>query len=318
MIQDTFPYMVTAAAPEEYPIQVHIGYLLNKEKQLICGVPKTGLERGGWQYDGSEGGQGGNEIPSHLTLTYMAYAEKKFYQVDADLPTEKFLEVFKKGYDRLDQDDRVVHETYTTLTVGLAPGGVVVIWLSGNKSRVEICRLQAKETFVDVDDFFQNADNENEEQFFESMFKIAVPDSIRTEIAKSGIPYGLWDKYRDKYKYRFVLKPYDEKDKITSVRNLQYNGEEKFITEIKKAEEYYEESIPNICMIGFMVYHTEIVFNDKEMLQVFNTLKSKYPDQPIDIVITPTFMYNEMKVSVKCGNEEVKLEKYKVVGVWGG
>ena len=90
---------------------------------------------------------------------------------------------------------------------------MVVIFLGGS-DRIEICRLQAKETFVDVNDFFQNADNENNQQFFESMFKIAVPDSIQKQIQEEGIPFGLYDKYRKKYQYRFVFKPYDEKDVI--------------------------------------------------------------------------------------------------------
>ena len=33
MEQTNFPYMVTATAPEEYPTEVHIGYLLNQEKK---------------------------------------------------------------------------------------------------------------------------------------------------------------------------------------------------------------------------------------------------------------------------------------------
>jgi len=112
MEQTNFPYMVTTSAPSGYPIEVHLGYFTDKNKAVICGVPKTGIERSGWQYDGDEGGQGGNEIPSHLTLTYVAYAEKKFYQVDADLPKEKFLEIFRKGYDHVERDDRIVNETY--------------------------------------------------------------------------------------------------------------------------------------------------------------------------------------------------------------
>ncbi|MCJ1807539.1 DUF2931 family protein, partial [Flavobacterium covae] len=33
--------------------------------------------------------------------------------------------------------------TYDVLTVGAAPGGCIVVWLSGNHHRTEICRLQA-------------------------------------------------------------------------------------------------------------------------------------------------------------------------------
>ena len=92
MTQDNFPYAVTASAPKEYPIEVHIGYLADEKNNLICGIPKAGMENGSWQYDGTAAGMGSTIAPSHINLIYVAYAEKKFYQLDADLPKEKILE----------------------------------------------------------------------------------------------------------------------------------------------------------------------------------------------------------------------------------
>ena len=158
-------YAVTATAPEEYPIEVHIGYLLDGNKKLICGMPKVGTEQSGWEYEGTKGGQGGGVIPHHLNLTYVAYAEKKFYEVDAPLPADKIEAAFQKGYDHEEYNGDIVHLTYDYLTVGAAPGGVIVVWLGGDHNRTEICRLQAKEVVVSPDDFYQNADNENQEQF---------------------------------------------------------------------------------------------------------------------------------------------------------
>ncbi|MET3047635.1 hypothetical protein ABXS96_14660, partial [Flavobacterium covae] len=85
--------------------------------------------------------------------------------------------------------------------------------------------LQAKETFVDRNDFYDNPHQRTQKDFFDTMYDIAVPDSIKAEIAQKGIPYGLWDQYREKYKYRFILKSYDEKDKFTHNYYLYYNAE---------------------------------------------------------------------------------------------
>lgn len=227
--QDSFPYMVTATAPTEYPTEVHIGYFVDKNKKLICGVPKTGMLMAGWQGDGAEGGQGGADVPYYFALTYVAYAEKKFYTVETELPHDKILALFRKGYDRVDGSDKIVHENYTKLTVGMAPGGMVVLWLSGINNRVEICRLQAKETFVDVNSFYDNPDKDNQETFFNEWFKIAVPDSIKSEISKSGLPIKKYENYRERFQYRFVLNPYDDKDYITYENTLYFNGEEEEI-----------------------------------------------------------------------------------------
>ena len=325
MTQDQFNYAVTVSAPKEYPCEVHIGYIADDKKKMITGIPKAGMEAGGWQYDGTIAGMGGNIIPSYINLTYAAYAEKKFYHLEAELPRDKMLEAFRKGFliegDERDANGKykLVHSTYSTITVALAPGGMVVIFLGGS-DRIEICRLQAKETFVDVNDFFQNADNENNQQFFESMFKIAVPDSIQKQIQEEGIPFGLYDKYRKKYQYRFVFKPYDEKDVIETEVDRYYNGEiTGFLQPEENAkEEYKNHGIPyNVCFY-FTKYNTEIVFDDQEMLSVFDSLQKKYPSKPMDIIVKPTFEYTDFKLSVKCENEEIPLTKYKVKGVWGG
>jgi len=326
MKQDNFPYTVAVSSPHDYPTEVHMGYLSDENKNMICGIPKTGTVQGGWQYDGTSAGMGSDISPSHIYLTYVAYAEKKFYELDADLPKEKILEAFRKGFliQSTEKDAngkrKLQLSTYDVLSVGLAPGGMVVIFLGG-RNRIEICRLQAKETFIDKNEFRPNPHlDETQQQFFDTKFRITVPDSIQTQIKEKGIPYGLWDKYRKKYPYRFVFQPYDEKDVILRQYNKYYNGETNSnlqLEEIAKRE-YKNLSIPYNIEFIFTKYNTEIVFDDQEMFSVFDAMQKKHPDKPMDIIIKPTFMYEDFKLSVKCENEEIPLTKYKVKGVWGG
>ena len=62
----------------------------------------------------------------------------------------------------------------------------------------------------------------------------------------------------------------------------------------------------NVCFY-FTKYNTEIVFDDQEMLSVFDSLQKKYPSKPMDIIVKPTFEYTDFKLSVKCENEEIPL-----------
>ena len=327
--QDQFPYQVTVTAPQSYPIEIHRGYFSDENKELICGVPKTGKEDGGWQYDGDAGGQGSDVIPSHLTVTYVAYAEKKFYTVEGALPKDKMLQLFRESFIMQGENNIIVngkeeremiHSTYDRITLGIAPGGIIIVWLTGNHHRKEIARLQGKESFVDKDDFRPNPDpDETQQQFFDTFYEISVPDSIQQEIKTQGIPFGRWDAYREKFKYRFVLNPYDGKDHFTHNYYLFFNGEaDEFFPDVLDKNEYFLRGIPYDCTFMMTKYNTEIFFNDQEMLEVFNYFKKKYPDKPIDIIITPTFMYNDINVSVKCEDEEIKLQKYKMDGVYGG
>ncbi|MCS4304601.1 DUF2931 family protein [Chryseobacterium sp. BIGb0232] len=322
--QEEFSYMVTMTAPEEYPVEVHIGVLTDDKKELICGVPKTGVEDGGWQYDGDAGGQGGSRIPSHLDLTYVNYAEKKFWKIDAELPKEKILQLFQEGFmvqGNPDNNGNFPWEksTYDKITIGAAPGGVVVVWLSGNHHRREVCRLQAKEITVDKNKFRPHPQyDETQQQFFDKKYSINISDSTKTAIEKTGIPFGLWDKYREKYTYRFVLAPYDNKDKITGLYRINYNGESEFLIDAKAVESYKSDGIPYDVNFYFAKYNAEIIFNDQEMLEVFGEMRKLYPDQPIDIVLVPGFMYNDFKVVVQCKDKKIALEKFKVKRIWGG
>lgn len=185
--------------------------------------------------------------------------------------------------------------------------------------RIEICRLQANEVFVNVNDFYDNPDGDDQQQFFDSLFKITVPDSTQTKIKEEGIPFDLWDSYRKKYNYRFLFKPYDEKDKFTFQSHQYFNGEATILykDDVDK-NEYLTASIPSHVYFTFLKFNTEITFNDKEMLSVFDDLQNKHPGKPMDILVVPTFMYNDFKLSVKCEDEIVPLSKYKIENIWGG
>lgn len=312
MEQEQFNYAVTFSAPEVYPAEVHYGYLTNDKKEMVAGVPKAGSVEGGWQYDGTKAGQGGNEIPTHLNVTYVSYVDKKFYQADVNLPKEKMLQLFRQGFEvekRKDGGYYWEYSTYNVLNIGAAPGGVVVVWLSGNHHRTEIGRYQAKEVFVDVNDFYQNADKETNAQFFESLYKIMIPEETKVQIEKDGVPYGLWDKYREKYKYRFVLQSYHEEDYIKQVFRINYNGESEYLKAKEDVEKYKEDSVPYDVIFFFTKYNVELKFDDTELLNAFETLKKEYPNEPIDFVIKPDFMYKSYKAYVKCKDKTIELTK---------
>ncbi len=56
--------------------------------------------------------------------------------------------MFREGYY-----NKRKKETYDRFVVGMAPGGMVVIWLRG-QNQVELGRLQARETEVEWDEFY--------------------------------------------------------------------------------------------------------------------------------------------------------------------
>lgn len=91
---------------------------------------------------------------------------KKFWILETELPAEKMLDLFRKGYfyKNLKKGGIIEPETYDEIVIGVAPGGVVVVWLAGLERR-EIGRYQAKETFVDRNDFYHQERDEDQQEF---------------------------------------------------------------------------------------------------------------------------------------------------------
>ncbi len=223
-----FPYRVSVTAPREYPIEVHVGYL-STQQDFITPVPKAGVEDNGWQSEGADAGLGASQIPSFLELSWVSYAEKKFWKIATPLPADTILAYFRKGYKiswtnvirSFTEEEKkagLVQDTYDQIVIGVAPGGVVVVWLQGAHHRVEIGRYQAKDTVVDKNKFEPVPDvHETQEEFYNWNYNHFVPQETQEKIKKGGIPFGLWDEYRKKYNWRFhtaFYNPDKEKDML--------------------------------------------------------------------------------------------------------
>jgi len=243
--QTIFPYTMSVTAPKEYPVEVHLGYFSNA-KGFVAAIPKAGMEHNGWTIEGSDAGTGAGAIPSHLDLTWISYTEKKFWKVDTALPAGKILVLFRKGYADMDGFGKIKHSTYDHLVIGVAPGGVVVVWLQGRFFKAEIGRYQAKDTVVNKNEFLPRPDiEETQQQFYDWWFNHNTTPEIREQLKTAGFPYGLWDKYRLKYNWRLHMQFYKPTDKDTLRYNTYVNGEEDaFYKNELAANSYLERPVP--------------------------------------------------------------------------
>jgi len=163
--KDSFTWGSTITAPHMYPIEIYRGYMANN-KQMITAYINTGISTGDWGF-GNNAYAGGKTIPTNLSLTWISYADKKFYKIETELPHDKILALFKEGY----KDKDMSHITYNDITVGLAPGGFVVVWLTGKNRSIEIAHYQAVETFVSVNEFSRNPLEHTQEEFYDFCLK---------------------------------------------------------------------------------------------------------------------------------------------------
>ncbi len=311
--ETNFSWSASVTAIKGYPIQVHKGYLATK-KEFITAFKNNGIEDDGWDVDGQEGGSGGNKIPTLLSLTWLSHAEKKFWLLDeVSLPADKIQALFQEGFYNTDRvSQQPVHETYEHIVVAVAPGGVAVVFLTGNYHRVEVARFQAKETVVTPDEFYDNPDRDNQQQFFDWWFEHSVPKETLAKIKNSGIPYGLWDTYRKRYNWRFDVQFYKEEETLAKDMEVHYiNGEQNDI-KISDVQKIKNHTLPKMAVFCYKDHWNEATFDEAEIVAAFQKVTQNNPEAEVIIVAKVEFMYKGVILTVICGDKEVPLKKVVV------
>ena len=210
-----FHFGATVTNPHDYPVEIHEGYIAN-DKEMMSPFMNVGRIDQAWDNDGSDN-SGGTGMPTNFSLTWLSYAEKKFWLVEGKISPAaqaKIQTLFEAGYEhtqwRSDGTGTESHITYKTLCFGLAPSGLVVLWLAGEDRRVEIETYQAKETHISPNAFYRNPDNFNEKEFLDDYYTL-TPKETQAYIAQYGLPLNRWRNYRKKYNYRFTIQYYNIK-----------------------------------------------------------------------------------------------------------
>ena len=312
IMDEKYGWSASVNGAERYAIEVHEGYLATK-KEFITGLPNNGTEGSGWNNDGSGGNAGGDTIPTLVSITWLSYAEKTFWKLDEGaLHADLILSYFKKGYDNYAQPytGKLVHETYNHITVAVAPGGEVGVFLTGDWHRVQVGRFKAHKIDITPNQFYDNVDKDNQQQFYDAFFGF-LTDETQADIKKNGIPLGLWNQYDERYNYRIVPQFYKD-DFFSALHNSYFNGEEEYVYKDELSKKiYYNKALPKIAYLIFSKYNFSATFDWEELHEAFLTLAKNDKNANIDIVAKIGFEYNTVTFSAKCGDKVIPLLKTK-------
>ena len=115
-------------------MRVHRGDFYTADDWLP--LPNGGFVEDGWGDNGMNMSRS-NIIPTGFRVTYFSYMENKFYTGDFALPSDRISRLFREGMiDYLTKE----YDMYISMIVGLAPGGVLVVWMQGFDRQIEIDR----------------------------------------------------------------------------------------------------------------------------------------------------------------------------------
>ena len=168
------------------------------------------------------------ELPQNVDMVWLSYKEDCFYRLKTAIDYEKIAKLFREGFDERVPNGEVRHKTYDTIVVGIAPGGVVVLWVGrGYKKITEIGRYQAEKIDLKEPPGLDSHERlifskEDREEVLNS--NTIIPEDFREANKNKPIPFGLWDSYRDN-QYQWYPTFEIPNGKIGDVDYQYWNGE---------------------------------------------------------------------------------------------
>ena len=307
-VRPPLEYASGICAPELYPVGVLQGdfYTANDWLPLTNG----GIVESGWGDNGMNMSRSGI-IPTGFKVTYFAYMENKFYTANFALPSDTIRSLFKEGMiDYLTKK----YDTYDAMIVGMAPGGVLVVWMQGSDKQVEIGRYQATETDINWESFMPRT-GYTREQFVSRM--INRRPEVVANFQKNGLMLGLWDTYRIKYNWRPKFE-FPEGSKVEGIDLKMYNGEFAFVWGEELAKNAFEPRAItwriNLLFTDELGqnFGADIDFDEAEIFEAYKQIYRNDKEQNAELV----FKYNDTRTSIeiylRSKTEEIEIEKSKV------
>ena len=189
------------------------------------------------------------ELPQNVDMVWLSYKEDCFYRLKTAIDYEKVAKLFREGFDERVPNGEVRHKTYDTIVVGIAPGGVVVLWVGyGYLPLTEIGRYQAEKIELREPEGLDNHqrlifDKEYAKRLLTN--NTIIPEDFREANKNKPIPFGLWDSYRDN-QYQWYPTFEIPNGKIGDVDYQYWNGEADtfFFTDFITLEEHKDVFAP--------------------------------------------------------------------------
>jgi hypothetical protein len=301
-------YASGICAPKLYPVEVYRGDFYTKDDWLP--LPNGGRVEDGWGDNGMNMSRS-DIIPTNFRITYFSYMENKFYKGDFALPADRIRTLFKEGMINYLSKK---YDTYDAMIVGMAPGGVLVVWMQSVDKQVEIGRYQATETDFDWGLFKSNNGYSREEILKRTMD--SRPEAL-ANFKKNGLMLGLWDTYRIKYswhpKFEFPIGCVSE-----TIRLKMYNGEYELLwgdelkeNTFKKRAITYKAHTLWIDETG-QKFGAHIDFDEAEIFEAYKLIYRDDKEQDAELVIKYNDTRTSLEIYLRSKSEEIELEKTKV------
>ena len=196
--QPEYKWGVAVNTPIGYPIRFYAGRVGGMS---IIGELYSITEEPDWGCAAGYESRSMEELPQNVDMVWLSYKEDCFYRLKTAIDYEKIAKLFREGFNQRVPNGEIRHATYNTVVVGIAPGGVVVLWVGKGYFPIkEIGRYQAEKIALREPEGLDN----HQKLIFDKEYakrlltnNTIIPEDFREANKNKPIPFGLWDNYRD-------------------------------------------------------------------------------------------------------------------------
>ena len=264
--QPEYEWGIAVNAPIGYPIRFYAGRVGGMS---ITGELYSETREPDWGEAFSYESHSMEELPQNVDMVWLSYKEDCFYRLKTAIDYEKIVKLFREGFNQRVPNGEVRHKTYDTIVVGIAPGGVVVLWVgSGYFPLTEIGRYQAEKIELREPEGLDNHqrlifDKEYAKRLLTN--NTIIPEDFREANKNKPIPFGLWDSYRDN-QYQWYPTFEIPNGRIGDVDYQYWNGEADtfFFTDFVALEEQKD------------VFAPKELYHDIRKLPLFKEIRFTY------------------------------------------
>ena len=306
-----FEWYASENGPVGYPTRILAGKFFFHGEAGGLSIPTGATLNQGWGGGGSEYASDSKwPLPDRVEVIYYSFTERQFYKGQFDLPYERILELFRQPYKG---DPRT--PTYDHISVGVAPGGAVAVWVRGfATTEVFFGQAQPHKVHPGAVTRAQIQDEAEAWAFNDEILISVIGQEAYDRIQLEGVPVGLWSRYRNRYRWApaYVAgKPPADEKMLTKF----FNGESFWSkTRFSEQEQDIPRPLPRWIKVSLNIGGEEIMniveFNDLELMAAFEKLGAN--GERVFIEFDGAIPRTQLKVRVRNDKESIELKKMRL------
>lgn len=198
-----FEWLPSVSAPAGYPMQVVRGTLTLADGQKVD-IPSGAIVQNGWGGVGSveiRGAPGPKAWPARLEATWYSFTEDRFFSLAVAVPPAEVESVLAAAYPHPRTGER---GSFSTVLVGVAPGGTASLWLAGNGVVRRVARWRASEVPGRWADILDD-DRTSRAEYVRAVLERRLGREALDRLARDGAPRDWWDHADDLVTLRLAV-----------------------------------------------------------------------------------------------------------------